>query len=90
MSDIPLSPVSRRGPSFAPRRSSPWSRRAVRAFAIALIVVGAGALIDAGVTLVWQEPFSALYAKLRQDHLSGALTKVERRRAVDQSKSARW
>jgi sortase A len=36
------------------------------------------ALLDAGVTLVWQEPFSALYAKLRQDHLSGTLNAVER------------
>jgi sortase A len=43
-----------------------------------LIFVGALALIDAGVTLVWQEPFSAIYAKLRQDHLSGTLAEVER------------
>jgi sortase A len=49
----------------------------VRALAILLIVAGALALIDAGITLVWQEPFSALYARLRQDHLSGALAKVE-------------
>jgi sortase A len=46
--------------------------------AIVLILAGAVALVDAGITLVWQEPFSALYAKLRQDHLSGALAKVER------------
>jgi sortase A len=49
----------------------------MRALAALLILAGTGALIDAGVTLVWQEPFSALYAKLRQDHLSGALRKVE-------------
>jgi sortase A len=49
-----------------------------RALALALIVLGAVALIDAGVTLVWQEPFSALYAKLQQDELSGALGKIER------------
>src|SRR3954447_26791074 len=78
MSDFPFTPVSRRGPSFASRRSSRWSRRAMRALAVTLIAAGALALIDAGVTLVWQEPFSALYAKLRQDHLSGALAKVER------------
>lgn len=78
MPEIPLTPVSRRGPSFAPRRRSPWSRRAVRALAIVLVLAGVLALIDAGITLVWQEPFSALYAKLRQDHLSGALAKVER------------
>jgi sortase A len=29
------------------------------------------------VTLVWQEPLSALYAKLRQDHLSGVLKRIE-------------
>ncbi len=40
--------------------------------------MGALALIDAGVTLVWQEPLSALYAKLRQDHLSGTLRAAER------------
>jgi sortase A len=51
--------------------------RALRAFAVLLILLGALALIDAGVTLVWQEPFSALYAKLEQDHLSGALRKIE-------------
>jgi sortase A len=45
---------------------------------VLLILVGALVLIDAGVTLVWQEPISAIYAKLRQDHLSGALVKVER------------
>ena len=49
----------------------------MRVLAALLILAGTVALIDAGVTLVWQEPFSALYAKLRQDHLSGALAKVE-------------
>jgi sortase A len=53
-------------------------RRAWRALSVVLILAGALALIDAGVTLVWQEPFSALYAKLRQDHLSGTLRAVER------------
>jgi sortase A len=51
---------------------------ALRAVALALIVVGALALVDAATTLVWQEPFSALYAKLRQDHLNGALHSEER------------
>ncbi|MFI4990368.1 MAG: class E sortase [Solirubrobacterales bacterium] len=50
----------------------------MRVLAVLLILAGAVALIDAGVTLLWQEPFSALYAKLRQDNLSGALAKVER------------
>ena len=53
-------------------------RRAERVLAFTLIVLGALTLIDAGVTLVWQEPFTALYAKFRQDHLSGALHAIER------------
>ena len=54
------------------------SRRVWRVLSIVLILVGTVALIDAGVTVVWQEPFSALYAKFRQDHLSGTLRAVER------------
>ena len=40
------------------RRAGPRGALA-RALALALIVIGALALVDAGVTLVWQEPFSA-------------------------------
>jgi sortase A len=50
----------------------------VRALAVALIALGALALADALVTLLWQEPISALYATLRQDSLSGALRRIER------------
>ena len=78
MSEIPFSPLSRSGPSFAARKRARRSQRAIRVLAAVLIAAGALALIDAGVTLFWQEPFSAIYAKLRQDHLSGALAKVER------------
>ena len=60
-----------------PRRRR-TSRRVWRVLSIVLILVGTLALIDAGVTLVWQEPFSALYAKFRQDHLNGTLRAVER------------
>ena len=60
------------------RRRSRWSGRGVRALAVALVAVGALALADAIVTLVWQEPVSALYATLQQKHLSGALRAVER------------
>ncbi len=44
---------------------------------MALIVVGALALIDAGITLVWQEPLSALYTTVRQSELSGELAAIE-------------
>jgi sortase A len=54
------------------------SRRALRALAVVLILAGAVALADAVVTVVWQEPFSWLYARLQQDRLAGALKQVER------------
>jgi sortase A len=59
-------------------RRPPRGRFAARALGVAMIVLGALALIDAAVTLVWQEPLSALYAQLRQDHLNGVLRKEER------------
>ena len=62
------------GTEVQPSRSA----RAWRALAVTLVVLGTLALLDAGVTLLWQEPLSALYTKLQQDHLSGALAKVER------------
>jgi sortase A len=64
------------GEGPATRRS--FSGRALRVLAYALIGLGALALVDAGVTLVWQEPLTALYAKFRQDHLNGTLRAVER------------
>ncbi len=60
------------------RRRRPSRRaRAARVLAVLLIAAGALALADAAVTLLWQEPFSALYAQLRQDDLSGRLHKLE-------------
>jgi sortase A len=50
----------------------------MRALALLLIVAGVLVLVDAGVTLVWQEPISALYALLAQDRLGGELRGVER------------
>lgn len=43
-----------------------------------MVVLGTIAVADAVVTLVWQEPFSAIYASLRQSHLAGDLSRVER------------
>jgi sortase A len=57
----------------APRR-----RRARSAFALVLVLLGTLTLADAAVTFIWQEPISALYAKLRQDHLSSVLRREER------------
>jgi sortase A len=58
-------------------RRSVASARALRVAAILLIIAGVLALVDAVVTLVWQEPITALYALLQQDHLSADLSKVE-------------
>jgi sortase A len=83
MSDIlstPRSTGSRRARRRA-RRSRPARSgrgRSWRGLSWLLIALGALALLDAGVTLVWQEPFSALYARIEQDRLSGALHTLER------------
>jgi sortase A len=60
-----------------PRRRSP-ARRALRALSTVLMVAGALLLIDAGATLLWQEPFSALYARVQQGRLAGRLQAIER------------
>jgi sortase A len=65
-----------RRPHSKPR--GPRSARALRALAYALLAIGALTVIDAGVTLVWQEPITALYAKLQQDRLGGDLRAIER------------
>jgi sortase A len=64
--------------AVGPFGDAPRPRRPTRALALLLILVGTLALADAVVTLVWQEPLSALYAKFRQDHLSGELRAEER------------
>jgi sortase A len=74
----------------APRSRPRGSRRGVRILANVLIVAGALLLADAGLTLLWQEPVSALYTHLRQGRLSDRLAQLERtplapveRRAMD-------
>ncbi len=62
----------------AGRSGRSGSARAMRALAITLIVLGVLVLADAVVTVVWQEPLSALYASIMQDHLSGDLRTIER------------
>jgi sortase A len=83
MSDIPVTTTAPRGNATARRAPSlrPPSRlrrSASRTLAFALIGLGGLALIDAGLTLVWQEPLSALYTIYRQDYLAGALHAIER------------
>jgi sortase A len=52
-------------------------RRAFRALSSVLIIAGTLLLIDAGLTVAWQEPVSALYARVTQDRLGGDLEALE-------------
>ena len=52
------------------------ARRLLRSLSTVLIVSGALMLLDAGLTLVWQEPVSAIYAKIRQSQLGDDLSKL--------------
>src|SRR4051794_8505519 len=65
-----------------PRRPHPRPgdrrRRVVRALSTILIVAGGLMLVDAALTLVWQEPVTALQAKLRQNALHDDLAVLER------------
>lgn len=54
-------------------------RRALRAISTVLIVAGVLMIADAGITLAWQEPVSALLARIEQNKLSGQLDRIEQR-----------
>jgi sortase A len=58
--------------------TAPLPARLVRALSSLLIAAGLLALLDAGITLVWQEPLTALYATIQQDNLRGSLRALER------------
>jgi sortase A len=79
VSDTLLTTTTPSGPARRGRQRSPYRPRgrALRALSTLLIVLGALVLIDGAVTLLWQEPLSALYAKFEQDHLKGTLRGIE-------------
>ena len=57
-------------PALAPpsRRGFPW-RRLVRDISSVLIISGVLLMIDAGVTLIWQEPVTAVVALIKQSQI---------------------
>jgi sortase A len=59
-----------------PRRGG--VRRALHSFSTVLIVSGVLLLLDAGLTMVWQEPLSAIYAQIQQGKLGGQLEDLRR------------
>ena len=52
-------------------------RRVLRTLSTVLILSGVLLLADAGLTVAWQEPVSALYAQVTQDRLGGDLSDLE-------------
>jgi sortase A len=62
--------------STTARRPTPV-RRALRTLSTVMIVVGVILLADAGITLVWQEPVSAIYAHFQQRALAHDLSELE-------------
>jgi sortase A len=53
-------------------------RRALRAVSTVLIVTGVLLVLDAVLTVVWQEPITAIYGKVKQNQLGGDLNKLNR------------
>jgi sortase A len=74
-----LSP-SRPGVTLAPEPQRRRRRRPRMPSVLATLLMVAGLLLlaDAGVTLLWQEPVSALYARLKQESLGGDLRALDR------------
>ena len=52
-------------------------RRTLRGLSSVLIISGLLMILDAGLTLLWQEPVSALYARFNQRALAGQLAGLE-------------
>lgn len=61
----------------ARRRLGARTLRTLRALSTVLIASGSLLIADAGLTLVWQEPISALIAKFNQRALAGQLGDLE-------------
>lgn len=56
----------------------PAMARALRILSVALITAGIVILIDAGLTLAWKEPISAIYGHLQQSQAEDELATLER------------
>ena len=82
MADYPTTISSGAPAAAAAREPVPKAPRsgassAARLLAVLLIALGGLALLDGAITLLWQEPISALIAKIHQGELSSALDRVE-------------
>ena len=52
-------------------------RRVIRVLSSVLIIAGGLLLLDAALTVAWQEPVSAVYGRINQGKLGGQLEKLE-------------
>jgi sortase A len=52
-------------------------RRVIRVLSTVLIIAGGLLLLDAALTVAWQEPVSAVYGRINQGKLGGQLDKLE-------------
>lgn len=53
-------------------------RRALRILSVSLITAGVVILLDAGITLAWQEPISAIYGSVRQNQAESQFEDLQR------------
>lgn len=53
-------------------------RRVLRGLSKVLIATGIVLMLDAALTVLWQEPVTAIYGKVHQDQLKGSLDKLDR------------
>jgi sortase A len=63
--------------SIAPTDRAPRGGRIARALSTLLLLGGLVLVCDLGAVLLWQEPVSALYARIQQQQLSGQLAHRE-------------
>ncbi len=63
-------------------------RQFLRALGTALLVAGIALVIDAGLTVFWQEPFSAAYAHFVQGGLDDELTDLDEGGPADAERAA--
>ncbi|HEX6714859.1 MAG TPA: class E sortase [Thermoleophilaceae bacterium] len=63
-------------------------RRALRGLSSVLIATGVLLVLDAVLTVVWQEPVTAIYGKVRQNELGGDLDKLNKAALSPSERSA--
>ena len=82
-----MTAVEQEPPAAPQRRRGGGIRRALHGFSSVLIVSGVLLLLDAGLTVVWQEPLSAAYTEFQQGKLDGQLDELREQAPTPGSRS---